>query len=96
MAEDWQPGDLALCVRTAVDASTVSGRFYTVERVIVDCAGTLALFLVGLQNGSEWGPEGFYGHKASRFRKIRPHVPDEEDAETIRLLTGAPIREPVA
>lgn len=85
----WQKGDLALCVRSPriQPGKTQVGRIYQVERVWVHPIG-LALAFVGVDNGAPRG-RGFYGHAASRFRKIEPHTPDEEDAETIRLLTGA-------
>jgi hypothetical protein len=47
----------------------------------------LCLDLVGVPR---WGDEQAFGPR--RFRKIRPHTPDAEDAETIRLLTGAPAK----
>jgi hypothetical protein len=94
--DDWEPGDLALCVRggppirpfkqwageNGADYDLVPGRIYTVDRV-----------------DHEWGFVGlhFEGYDwswlASRFRKIRPHTPDEEDREVIELLTKK--REPV-
>lgn len=82
MSDDWQPGDLALCVRGAT--YTRAGRLYTVSEVLVG-----GMYFVGL-------PTNLRPGRFSRFRKIRPHTPDAEDAETIRLLTGAPVREPVA
>lgn len=90
--EDWAPGDLALCVNSEPRAYARkplrSGAIYTVSNVHV-CAG-VGLELVGVKSVA------LYGFDASRFRKIRPHNPDAEDAETIRLLNGAPVREPVA
>lgn len=100
MAEDWQPGDLALCVKTSHPAfefpstSLRLGRVYTVNRIgrpVEWLNGERALGLV------EHAPRNANcGWPESLFRKIRPHTPDEEDAETIRLLNGAPIGEPVA
>lgn len=95
MADDWQVGDLALCVAVKHSAfnspsSLLSiGRVYTVARVgrpIHWAAQERALGLdeVRASRGDE------YGFPESLFRKIRPHQPDEQDAETIRLLTGAP------
>lgn len=89
---DWQPGDLALCVD---DTNLAMGRIrrgglYTVEQVRVgrhvahgEC---VCLDLRGVDD--------LFGYAAPRFRKIRPHTPDAEDAETIRLLTGKPVPEP--
>lgn len=96
MRDDWQPGDLALCVRANLDPEDIAdrlvvGRIYKVSAVL---RGGSALDLEGL-----YAPQtAFYwpGYIASRFRKIRPHTPDAEDVETIRLLTGTPVREPVA
>lgn len=96
MSDDWQPGDLALCVLGGYIAGLKGGehpqggRVYTVEAVgmafFVGGRHLLALKLIdGPANydlSREWA--------AYRFRKIRPHTPDAEDAETIRLLTGKP------
>lgn len=109
MADDWQPGDLALCVRDgevecpdcggshAGKLAPKLGTRHIVARIsrcgspehcypgLEDNCAFPVLYLLGGQKGL-----------ASRFRKIRPHTPDAEDAETIRLLTGAPVREPAA
>jgi hypothetical protein len=93
---DWEPGDLALCVRdgSAPADVTKAGGVYTVERFWTHSNGEAVLDFVGIQNGAPVGAVGFWGHRASRFRKIRPHTPDAEDAETIRLLneTRVPAR----
>ena len=91
MADDWQPGDLALCVNAGpitrdgwshMGGGLIGGRVYTVIGFGVDPADReLTLWLV------DDIPDG---RIASRFRKIRPHAPDAEDAETIRLLNGQP------
>ena len=94
MADDWQVGDLALCVDDGPSAfgesNLVRGRCYTVAALSPCYDGIPGLHLVEVISKS---PVGF---DPPRFRKIRPHSPDAEDAETIRLLTGAPVREPVA
>lgn len=98
MSADWQIGDLALCVNDrpspffpTVACRLRSGAIYTVRGVGIDEGGQLGLFLEEVRS---YGMKG--GFVSSRFRKIRPHTPDAEDAETIRLLNGLPVREPVA
>ncbi len=92
----WQVGDLALCVR-AEGTRLAVGKIYLVSEVWV--GGTISHGFahnwtgVGLRFGFE---ERDVNWCATRFRKIRPHTPDAEDAETIRLLTGAPVLEPVS
>lgn len=85
MSDDWKPGDLALCVKGGVVSRV--GQIYTVDNV--EMLGSLCLWFVG-QDYS-----GLLPSFAKNFRKIRPHTPDEQDAETIRLLTGAPVKEPI-
>ncbi len=97
MADDWQPGDTALCIKSC--PYTQSGCKYVVTSV--SRPGDIN---EGFQHHN---PEPF-GLRFSgisfrrgdwcagrRFTKLRPHTPDAEDAETIRLLTGAPAKEPV-
>lgn len=91
----WQKGDLALCVKRgwSIMDPTRPGGVYVVERVWINPNGRhLCLGFVGVDSGTPYGTPygqlGFWGHRASRFRKIEPHTPDEEDAEIIRLLTG--------
>ncbi len=90
MADDWQPGDLALCVRRNPKGhdNTKEGGVYAVTGVV--CNGLkVGLRLEGVEHHN-------LGSCTTRFKRIRPHTPDAEDAETIRLLTGAPVREPAA
>lgn len=96
MAYDWQPGDLALYApprNTPSSAYRVKGpglrrgAVYTVERV-VNWFGILGL---GIEVSSPH-PSGLWHHAG--FKKIRPHTPDAEDAETIRLLNGKPAKVP--
>lgn len=87
--ENWQVGDLALCIKTDAwrpigprgnhSVLPAAGHFYTVRRVKTDSDGEFLAFIEGT---------GLW--RSDRFRKIRPHTPDEQDAETIHLLTGAP------
>jgi len=106
MSDDWQPGDLALCIDDSdggveeggkVVRLLERGKVYRVEAVDVDPAfAEVGLHLEGVPRpwSETWQIE--IGWVETRFRKIRPHQPDAEDAETIRLLTGAPVREPAA
>jgi hypothetical protein len=92
MADDWQAGDLALCV--ALDAAPTAltvGRIYTVADLNLDWLDSegLGLFLVEVSAGDGWD-----GFKADRFRKIRPLTDEERDEFTTDLRT--PVREPVA
>lgn len=94
MSDDWQPGDLALCVSDTHPAfsgrSTILrvGAKYTVSRV-----GSYHAWLDDRALGlAEAAPrkEG-NGFPSKMFCKIRPHTPDAEDAETIALLTGGKV-----
>lgn len=100
MSDDWQPGDLALCMRDGpwqYRSGPPAGSVWTVESVIVGDKpgdphhGHTGLFLAGIRAA---GPTGAF--HSSCFRKIRPHTPDAEDTETIRLLTGKPVKETAA
>lgn len=92
MSEDWKPGDLALCVKSG--PGTESGRIYTVADVCEPGAftdtgaynsfGCLALRFTEI----DYAAIPHCWSSCTRFRKIRPHTPDEEDRETIALLTG--------
>lgn len=95
MADDWQPGDLALCLGHPRPRDTVrAGAIYIVIEVF---DGTyengeegVALALAEVST-----PFPYTGFNAAYFRKIKPHTPDAEDRETIRLLNGAPVKETV-
>lgn len=83
---DWSPGDLALCVNDKSwghpkPVLVKHGGIYTVSSV-APCGLCIGLHFENVQLFH--GP----GHDARRFRKIRPHTPDAEDAETIALLNG--------
>ena len=103
MSDDWQPGDLALCVaggrlpdNTRDIPFPKGGAVFTVASV------TRRRFVTGEELLALCIPDGppnitnDHYWPALRFRKIRPHTPDSEDRETIALLTCAPVREPVA
>lgn len=92
--QNWQVGDLALCVYEGpwfdqyrrCRVGPLPGSVHTVSRVWQPAEK----LLISLQ---DWPIEmGFW---ACAFTKIAPHAPDEEDAETIRLLNGQPVA-PVA
>lgn len=85
---DWQPGDLALCVRAGrfEDLPQV-GSVNTVQAVAADCEGTPTLFLERVQNETF----RFFGHRASRFIKVTPEAEDRFDRETIELLNAEPV-----
>jgi hypothetical protein len=96
--DDWQAGDLALCVKRGQwrhcrsggisNAPWKSGGIYTVRRYgPCPTSGLPTLWFEGYP-----GERGADGGAAMRFRKIRPHVPDAEDRETIALLTGKPAK----
>ena len=101
MGDDWQPGDLALCVRGGnfpggfAKETPRAGQIVTVERIVFvpTLQSPNGCWMIG---SSELPPnnEGNHLWGAVRFRKIRPHTPDAEDAETIRLLTGKPAQVP--
>jgi len=97
--DDWQAGDLALCVKGGCHPDEkhlppvdfpIAGKIYTVE-----WAGKCRFVSgFGLALGLVDGPPNVTKDRvwnASRFRKIRPHAPDEEDRETIELLTGVKV-----
>lgn len=101
MADDWQPGDLALCVNTD-DAPTTDiygcnvigtagrrfrrGAIYTVVSVATQlCYDFRSAPALFLALKGD-KPGMLAG--AWRFRKIKPHERDAEDEETIRLLNG--------
>lgn len=86
--DDWQVGDLALCV----------GAFPTREQFWNPVCGgvyTVAEYGAGPEGGwldleEDIDKQPDFAWPSSHFRKIRPHLPDAEDAETIRLLNRAP------
>lgn len=92
VADDWQVGDMALCVNASPCVHTGlaalrRGAIYTVEGVrICETRGTwptpLALDMHGITRTRN-------GWSAARFRKIRPHQEDEDDREVVALLTYA-------
>jgi hypothetical protein len=91
--DDWQAGDLALCLKVGPWARAglsgpQAGCFYTVRKVDF---GPLVILGQGVRLWLEGWP-GDASFSARRFRKIRPHVPDAEDRETIALLTGKPAK----
>lgn len=94
MADDgkWQVGDLALCVMSEDDywepgPGPARGSVNRVSSV-----QSLPLGNTGLKFDG-WPASGVRaGYHSSYFRRIAPHAPDAEDAETIRLLAGVEVR----
>lgn len=94
---DWQPGDLALCVKGGGRLNSVpgherfrengaeyelrQGKIYTVTKLEI-AQGVLGLKVDNL----EWY------WLASRFRKVTPPKADEFDREVIDLMLGRPAR----
>ncbi len=96
MGDDWQAGDLALCVALTIRNLRPSrilrlGAIYTVTGT--RWSNKEQCIALSLAEAKSNGPLGDW-HSAV-FRKIRPHRPDAEDAETLRLLNGQPVRETV-
>lgn len=91
MADDWKPGDLALCVHP--EAQLVAGAVYTVDFAFWDAGSDTTSPGWGLAliecPWADFGGEVFDGFDAWRF--IKPaNEADELDRETIALLTGKP------
>lgn len=98
MGDDWQPGDLALCVRKRLRGVWPAkrghrlprvGGVYQVEAVLLN-KSVPGLVLVGHHSDHPDGP----AWSSIRFVKVSPGEPDEEDRETIRLLNSAPANVP--
>lgn len=86
MGENWQPGDLALCIDDGPSAEGYQppelefGRIYTVYAVGTDPHNELGLFL------DELDSRGFAGgYLASRFRKVDLPA-DDIDRAVVELL----------
>lgn len=91
MADDWQIGDLALCVADRLppprDKPTKLlrvGAVYTVRSVRWSEGDQCVA--IGLQEVRSRGPLGDF--HAMVFRKVTPPAADEFDRETVRLLNG--------
>lgn len=73
---DWQPGDLALCVKNGSRPGnpTRRGCVYRVKRVWINpVSDSLALDFAGVFNGARCRSKAtFWGHNPARFRKITP------------------------
>lgn len=96
MAEDWNPGDLAICIR--------KGRWVTVAAENEHGAGGPEYgktYRVAMFVPEDLGPNrccgqgylglaGFEGHIwcAAAFRKVRPDTEPATDAEIIALIKG--------
>jgi len=91
MADDWQPGDLALCVddgpREFDDNPAIKrGCVYRVYQVGTDPFGLFGLCLDEVESNGYAG-----GYLADRFRKITPPEADEFDREVIKLMKPAKV-----
>lgn len=92
MSENWQAGDLALCVDDGpreFDAAPAlkAGVTYRVYAVGRDPYGLLGLFL------DEVDSDGFGGgYLADRFIKVTPPKAVSFDHEVIELMRGAPAK----
>ena len=96
-ADNWQVGDLALCIKQGAWRGSISGasplircpkagQILTVRGVGRGRVASICLWFDGF-DGDTIG----HSFNAARFRKIRPHTPDQDDYETIELLRGAPV-----
>ena len=100
--DDWQIGDLALCIGHGaddvygIDGTTpqapgpIKGLTYTVAAVSagVDCYGRAGIAL-RLAEIIQRHPKSC-GYNAVFFRKVTPPEADEFDREVIELLNGVP------
>jgi hypothetical protein len=99
---DWQVGDLALCIGNDCRPGLRTGWYPKIGSVYVVAEVVAARhtlrdeiglnFLEDLDRWA-WKFSVFYERY---FRKVTPQDEDEFDRETIRLLNGAPVGEPVA
>lgn len=102
MADDWQKGNLALCVKLGpwrgekdgeiktVHQDVQAGGIYLVRHVGLSELGRVTLWLDGVGDTLAFR----HGFHARRFRKITPPPADEFDRETIELMNRAPAKEP--
>lgn len=89
MAEDWQPGDEALCISGDwPDGGPAAGSKTTVKRVEVSLCFTCARVHDWLAFDA-WP----FWFDADCFVKLRPHEPDAEDTEIIDLMKGKKVPE---
>ncbi len=101
MADDWKVGDSALCVDGrpcpvhGVIPGVVEGRTYVVNAVHPGLADTGGKIATGLRFVGLIAPlNGWFNE--NRFQRAPRHEADEFDRETIDLMNGAPVGEPVA
>ena len=85
--EDWQIGDLAICVSPrSMHPIIKAGWIGTVSLIVVSGTGGVGIAFY------EISPIGDPAFLARRFRKIHPHSQDADDAETIALLKGKGVK----
>lgn len=95
MADDWKPGDLALCVRGGINSR--AGRVYTVDDVIrpgeIRFAPDLQCTLLWNELCLVFAELPIIGRNAcgaSRFRKINPLSDEEREQFAADLNTREP------
>lgn len=102
MSENWQVGDMALCIhsgpwhaRTHDDIITVrgprAGAKLTVREVLTTWRGTAGLLFTDFPDPVIPRTAGYAG---KCFRKLAPPEADEFDREVIAALTGQPEQVP--
>jgi hypothetical protein len=89
MSAGWQVGDLALCVVSS--KLTQAGQIYKIIRIWQHPFQGMAFDFEGMNSGSRFGPEGYWGFNPCRFRKIKPDTEpcEEEFALLIKRKVGA-------
>ena len=90
MADDWRPGDLALCVKPRHPLR--GGACYTVEAIFIGRSGTPDAGQIGLVLSGIRLPCSTNSAYHWRFCKLRP-LTDEEREQALRDLK-LPAREP--
>lgn len=93
MSENWQAGDIALCIEErgydvpAPNLNPRKGRFYTVKHTTPNPVDPDIL-------GLAFTVAPTVAFNSKYFRKVTPPAADEFDRETIALMRGAPAKVP--
>lgn len=100
MADDWRPGDLALCVSDIFEEAEgpetwfpLPGHVYSVAGTVADCGDGFGPALL-LKEEPAHVPNPGLGWPAKFFLKATPPEADEFDREVISLMTSNPVKEP--